>query len=60
MKTAIIVDPNDNVATLLDEVAPGDHVKTRLRGEITEIEVRERIRFGHKFALKNLKKEEKK
>jgi len=58
MKKAIVMDKKDNVATLLSDVETADKVYVRTGEEETEFEVREKIPFGHKFALTTIKKGE--
>jgi len=58
MKKAIVMDKKDNVATLLSDVETADKVHVRTGEEETEFEVREKIPFGHKFALTTIKKGE--
>jgi SAF domain len=47
---ALVLDPADNVAVAVVPLAQGERVE--LDG--TTIELREDIRFGHKFALRTL------
>jgi altronate dehydratase small subunit len=54
VKIAIVMDPKDNVATLLSDVDPGQVVQVRLGEESREETVKESIPFGHKFALKRI------
>ena len=56
MKIAIIMDPKDNVATLLSDVDKNEMVQARLGEKSVEEQVREPIRFGHKFALSRIHK----
>lgn len=58
MKIAIVMDPKDNVATLLSDVGKGETVQVRLGEESREETVGEPIQFGHKFALKRIAKGE--
>jgi altronate dehydratase small subunit len=58
LKIAIVMDPKDNVATLLSEVEKDDVVQARLGEKSTEEQVKEPIRFGHKFALSRIGKGE--
>lgn len=54
MTRAIVLDGADDVATALADVEPGSSVT--LSGAVGgEIEVRERIRFGHKVALREIR-----
>jgi altronate dehydratase small subunit len=52
------MEPNDNVATLLSDVEENDMVLVRLGEQQREEQVKEAIRFGHKFALKRIHKGE--
>ena len=54
MKRAIIIDSKDNVASLLSFVNNGDKVQANLGDDIFEFEIKESIRFGHKFATKQI------
>ena len=49
-RPAILLDPKDNVATAVRDIAKGD--KVRLDGE--EVEVRQDIQIGHKFDLRDI------
>ena len=56
---AIIINPKDNVANALANISKGEKVKVRCDSEKMEIQVKQNIRFGHKFAIKSIKKGEK-
>ena len=56
MKKAIVIDLKDNVATLLADVDANDEVQVMIGDKTTEANVQENIKFGHKFALKTIKK----
>lgn len=58
MKIAIIMDPKDNVATLLSDVDKDDVIQATLGEKSTEERVKESIPFGHKFALSRIGKGE--
>ena len=58
MKKAIVMDPKDNVATLLTDVDKNDVVQVSTGGKLTEFRVQEKIQFGHKFAVKRIDKGE--
>jgi len=58
MKKAIVLDTKDNVATLLTDVDKNDVVQARTGEEVREIRVQEKIQFGHKFAMKIIRKGE--
>lgn len=51
----MILDEADNVGLALEELKKGDII----RSEISNIVIREPIEFGHKFAIKKIKKREK-
>ncbi len=48
---ALVIDPKDNVAVAVVELAAGDRCTVRVGDEIRTIDIRERIPFGHKLAL---------
>jgi len=53
MKTkALVMKPSDNVATVLEDVAPQTEIILRIGGEERVIRLLEPIRFGHKFAIR--------
>lgn len=56
MKKAIVMDPKDNVATLLTDVDKDDVVQVGTGEKVTEIRIQERIQFGHKFAMGKISK----
>ena len=58
VKIAIMMDPKDNVATLLSDAAKGDLVRVTLREQSGEEHIKEPIPFGHKVALKSIRKGE--
>jgi len=58
MKKAIVMDPKDNVATLLTDVNKNDVVQVSTGEKLTELRVQEKIQFGHKFAVKRIDKGE--
>ncbi len=55
---AILIDQKDSVAVAVAELAPGECCTVRVNGELRSIEIRERIPFGHKFALRGIAKGE--
>jgi altronate dehydratase small subunit len=59
MKRAIVMDPKDNVATLLSDVDKNDLVQVRTGGELTDVRIQQKIQFGHKFAMERIDKGEK-
>jgi len=58
MKRAIIIDKKDNVASLLSNVRENETVHAQLGNEILVYKVKDLIQFGHKFAIKPIKKGE--
>jgi altronate dehydratase small subunit len=49
---ALVMNAADNVATVLEEVAPGTEVALTVGDEKLAVRVMEKIRFGHKFAIR--------
>jgi altronate dehydratase small subunit len=58
MKKAMVIHPHDNVASLLAEVEKGESVSIERGTDISEFKVRQKIGFGHKFALRRILKGE--
>lgn len=56
MKKAIVIDQKDNVATLLTDADKGDVIQVLIGDRTTEINIEERIQFGHKFAVERITK----
>jgi altronate dehydratase small subunit len=56
MKKAIVIDSKDNVATLLADVDANDVVQVMMGEKTTETKAREKIQFGHKFAMERINK----
>lgn len=52
----LIMHPKDNCATTLEELPVGEEIK--IYKNLT-VKIIKKIQFGHKFALKNIKKGEK-
>ena len=55
---AIVIKEKDNVATAIRELASGDRVVVRVGREDRQVMVKSDIKFLHKFALENIKKEQ--
>ena len=53
-KRALIMQPNDNVATALEEIQAGDDVAATLGKESRAIHAAEAIPFGFKVALQDI------
>ena len=58
MNKAILIDPLDNVATAITDLEAGCRVTVRSELE-KKIKTRQSIPFGHKFALRRIKRGEK-
>lgn len=58
MKRAIVIDPKDNVASLLADVQNNEMVQAQSGEEFMKFQIKEPLPFGHKFALKPIKKGE--
>ncbi len=50
-KRAIIMHPLDNVATVVEEVQPGEEIAAILGGDTTTIQAVEKIPFGFKVSI---------
>lgn len=48
---ALVIDPRDSVAVALAELPAGQPCSLRIGEETRKVELKERIPFGHKFAL---------
>ena len=59
MKRAIALTEKDNVATMIDKVSRGEDVEVTIGRRRTIITAEDEIPFGHKIALKEIKKGEK-
>ncbi|MGF6952242.1 altronate dehydratase small subunit [Neobacillus sp. B4I6] len=55
---AVMMKPNDKVAVALESVPEGSYVKVTCQGKSFDIEIKEKIEFGHKFAVKPISKGE--
>ena len=53
-KRALIMQPNDNVATALEEIQVGDDVAAALGKESRSLRAAEAIPFGFKVALQDI------
>ncbi|HNR78685.1 MAG TPA: UxaA family hydrolase [Mesotoga infera] len=54
MKQAILLSQNDNVATLLERVEPGETIEIKGTGQAEKIVSRDSIPSGHKVAVKDM------
>ena len=59
MKRAIALTEKDNVATMIDNANKGEDVEVTIGRRKTVITAEDEIPFGHKIALKEIKKGEK-
>ena len=55
---AIVMDAADNVATVLRDIGPHTEVELSITGKKRIVRVSEWIRFGHKFAIRDIKRGE--
>ena len=53
-QAVVVMTPADDVATALRELVPGERVSYRVGQRADTVEVRARIPFGHKVALRDL------
>ena len=51
---AIMIKPNDNVATALKELVPGDLARVGVGEAAKEVLIRETVAYGHKFATRDI------
>ncbi|RLG07457.1 MAG: D-galactarate dehydratase [Thaumarchaeota archaeon] len=56
MRRAVMVNPADNVAVVLEEVKKGESVLVRSDGRELRLIARSDIPFGHKIAVKDIPK----
>ena len=56
---AIVINPKDNVATAVDEIQPKSKVHVKIGNRELEVETKDKIPFGHKFAIRKILKEKK-
>ena len=54
MSQAMIINSKDNVAVALDDLASSIIVNVDHDGHSIEVQIKQNIPFGHKFALKNI------
>ena len=59
LASAIVISEQDSVATATRNIKAGEKVTVSSSGEEYELLVKDDIKFLHKFALKNIKKDEK-
>ncbi len=48
---AIVIDPGDSIAVALADLAEGQKCVVRVGNSVKRVRLRDRIPFGHKFAL---------
>jgi altronate dehydratase small subunit len=51
---AILLNPEDNVATALDDLTAGREVAISVDNDSLHLTIKEEISFGHKFAVEDL------
>ena len=49
-----VVDPSDNVATVLREIEAGENITVGVADADRTVEARDNIAFGHKIALEDI------
>ena len=54
--TAIVMEASDNVATVMQDIEPRTEVELSIAGDRLTVRMKEKIRFGHKFAIRDIKK----
>ncbi|GAQ94503.1 MULTISPECIES: UxaA family hydrolase [Thermodesulfovibrio] len=57
-KVALLINQVDNVVTALTDLSAGDEVSINVSGKDVKIKLLSNIRFGHKFAIADIKKGE--
>jgi altronate dehydratase small subunit len=55
---AMILNAADNVATAVQDLEAGAEASVRLEREILRIRIREKIPYGHKFAVRPIRRGE--
>ncbi len=51
MLKVVVIDPQDNVATALEDIRSGEQIKLDLAGKVTLLPVTQDIPIGHKVAV---------
>lgn len=54
----VMMNPKDNVAMAVENLAAGERIELAVAGEKKAVTLKNDIPFGHKFALRTIKKEE--
>lgn len=57
-RTAILLDVNDNVATLLEDLAEGGQAVAEIGDATVNVRLREGVCFGHKIAVRPIREGE--
>jgi altronate dehydratase small subunit len=55
---AIMIKEQDNVATALRDLSPGDDAGVSVGDRLVRVPIQEAIPYGHKFAVLDIKREE--
>ena len=53
--TAIVMEAADNVATVMQDIEPYTEVELSITGKERIVRVTEKIKFGHKFAIRDIR-----
>ncbi|HWR45100.1 UxaA family hydrolase [Sporomusa sp.] len=56
---AIVMKSKDNVATVTEDIAPGQDIEINIEGKIISLRVTDKIPFAHKVAIRSISKDEK-
>lgn len=56
--SVVVISEQDNVATATRNIAAGEKVTVNIGNKAAEFQIKEDIRFLHKFALRDIKKGE--
>ncbi|QDR82564.1 UxaA family hydrolase [Sporomusa termitida] len=55
---AIIMKPQDNVATVIEDIAAGCDIEINIEGNSIDLQVIDNIPFGHKVAIRDIAKDD--
>ncbi|WP_194841248.1 UxaA family hydrolase [Salinibacillus xinjiangensis] len=57
-KNSLVIDARDNVGIALTDLKVGDMCLVSIGNKVVQVELRDDVAFGHKFALKTFAKDE--
>ena len=55
-KQAVVITPKDSVAVATIDLKKGQVAKMFIGEKVLEVTLKDDVKFGHKFAIKNFKK----